>query len=68
MKILVKLLATFVVFPILTIIAASVGQFFFWNGARMTPSLELAALWVAAIWLGWELSNAFKNYLLDDSA
>ncbi len=68
MKILVKLLATFLVFPIVTIIAASLGQFFFWKGAQMTPSLELAGLWAAAVWLGWATSKGFKDYLLDDNA
>jgi hypothetical protein len=68
MKILVKLLATFLVFPIATLIAASLGQFFFWDGERMTPSLELAGLWAAAVWLGWAISKGFKEYLLDDNA
>lgn len=68
MKIFVKLLATFVVFPIVTVVGAALGQFFFWNGARMTPSVELAALWAAAAWIGWTLSTEFKNYLLDDKA
>jgi hypothetical protein len=68
MKILVKLLATFLVFPIVTIIMAGVGQFFFWNGDRMTPSIELAGLWAAAVSLGWWISGMFKAYLLDDNA